>query len=419
MAKSKIVICPYCGEPQPASDRCRACTGLFEPLSRQVTQNDMGPWYIRNVFRPFQPGCSYETLVRLIERGVVTKMSIIRGPTTKQFWTVAKRVPGLSHLFGYCHNCDALVDPSAHGCHNCGVPFGAYLDRNHLGLADVKPLPWEAPLVETGTAARNGEQVGISSFASDAELTSQASYGGAGPATMAASDADSTIVTTDEASRMGRLTSTVPQSANPAQSQTASQPMASLSTVQALQRQLEHQKRTTRNLMIGIGGISVVVFVLLIRMAAVGGGETPSTPPSTAPSNPIGSESLSTQDHADSGAMRDQLNAGNSNSTSNQSAMTSPAVTPPAVNSQSVPENAAASRAAAEKQLGELQQRFEHAKDESQNLDVRIAELQGVLDALNEINAADLPKGQQGDLQKLQADASQLLAQLNLKKFFP
>jgi hypothetical protein len=117
---------------------------MFEPLSRQATHNEMGPWYIRSELRPFQPGCSYETLVKLVERGQIDKHTIIRGPTTKQFWTIAKRVPGVAHLLGYCHNCDTAVNVGDHGCHVCGVPFGAYLDRNYLGLPDIKPLPWEA-----------------------------------------------------------------------------------------------------------------------------------------------------------------------------------------------------------------------------------------------------------------------------------
>jgi hypothetical protein len=190
MAKTKVVICPYCGDTQPAGDRCQGCNGLFEPLSRQATQNEMGPWFLRDPNRPFHPGCSYETLVRLIDRGQVGKYTIVRGPTTRQFWTVARRVPGIAHLLGYCHNCDASVDASDHGCHACGVPFGAYLDRNYLGLADVRPLPWDADGVDEGERP-GGErfswmypqaaaQGGISSFASDAELRGQAPPSGPG-----------------------------------------------------------------------------------------------------------------------------------------------------------------------------------------------------------------------------------------------
>src|SRR5689334_11992361 len=101
MAKTKVVICPYCGDTQGAGDRCKQCGGLFEALSRQATHNAMGPWFVRDETRPFQPGASYETILRLVERKLINKLSIVRGPTTKQFWTVAKRVPGIAHLLGY------------------------------------------------------------------------------------------------------------------------------------------------------------------------------------------------------------------------------------------------------------------------------------------------------------------------------
>ncbi|MCZ6837114.1 MAG: hypothetical protein O7G85_15170 [Planctomycetota bacterium] len=191
MAKTKVVICPYCGASQPAEDQCRSCGGLYDELSRQATHNDMGPWYIRMSNRPHQPGCSYETLIRLIERGQLDKYTILRGPTTKQYWTVARRVPGISHLMGYCHSCDVKVNAEDHGCPTCGVPFGAYLDRNHLGLPEVRPLPWEAGYEEkvalasaaTSNAgvkssaawAGGGDSRGISSFASDAEMVGNGS----------------------------------------------------------------------------------------------------------------------------------------------------------------------------------------------------------------------------------------------------
>ena len=42
------VVCPYCGHAQSAAGvgaaQCAACKGLFDPLSRQATQNAMGPW---------------------------------------------------------------------------------------------------------------------------------------------------------------------------------------------------------------------------------------------------------------------------------------------------------------------------------------------------------------------------------------
>lgn len=178
MSEQKAVICPYCGDAQPLAERCRACGGLFEPLSRQATHNAMGPWFVRDSDRPFQPGCSFETLLRLIERGRVGKFTIVRGPTTRQFWTIAKHVPGLSHLLGFCHQCDASVDAGDHSCHACGASFATYVDRNYLGLPEIRPLPWETnasqPIRSSSPMWRNegdgNEPRTISSFVSDDEL---------------------------------------------------------------------------------------------------------------------------------------------------------------------------------------------------------------------------------------------------------
>jgi hypothetical protein len=169
MAKNKVLICPYCGDTQPASEHCRSCGGLFEPLSRQATQNAMGPWFIRDERRPFQPGCSFDTLVKMIQRGQVTKYSIVRGPTTKQFWTVAKHIPGIAHLLGYCHNCDATVKADDYGCHACGVPFepanGPHHDRNFLGLPEVRPMPWEqSAALESDRTVSSSNRAGVGAF---------------------------------------------------------------------------------------------------------------------------------------------------------------------------------------------------------------------------------------------------------------
>ncbi|MEM1107373.1 MAG: hypothetical protein AAGH99_01640 [Planctomycetota bacterium] len=132
--KPKVVLCPYCGSTQPHGDRCVSCGGLFEPLSRRATQIAMGPWTVRNKAQPFRPGCSYEVLVGMIERGQVGPMTVLRGPTTRQFWSVARNVPGVAHLLGYCHACGAHVDPKDKRCSSCDAVFRRVRQRNELGL---------------------------------------------------------------------------------------------------------------------------------------------------------------------------------------------------------------------------------------------------------------------------------------------
>ncbi len=270
MTKTKVVICPYCGEAQSNSERCRACGGLFEPLSRQATHNAMGPWFLRDPGKPFHPGCSYETMVRMIDRGQLTRYSLVRGPTTKQFWTVARHAPGLAHLLGYCHNCDTSVDPGDHGCHVCGVPFGAYLSRNHLGLPEVRPLPWEADIDGKGAhepgatgAPRGGA---ISGFATDDELLDPALVNA--PTNPRPAGDDSGAESPEGASVFDSQASSV--------------------ATRALRRKVEAQQRMIRLLAIALGLVTVMSVVMTImttmqRSAGMASGLTAAPPSAPAP----------------------------------------------------------------------------------------------------------------------------------------
>jgi len=148
----ELALCPYCGHRQSNRLRCERCKGLFEPLSRQATQNAMGPWYIRDEQNPFRPGCSYEKLRDLASKGRVQRDSIIRGPTTRQFWTLACNTPGVAVLLGECHNCHRRVDTDDYMCKSCGTILGVTGDRQHLGLAPIKLLPGEAPPAQVASS---------------------------------------------------------------------------------------------------------------------------------------------------------------------------------------------------------------------------------------------------------------------------
>jgi len=139
LAKQKAVICPYCGHVQHVGDGCRACGGRFDAESRRATRAEMGAWFIRDPAKPFRPGCSHETIRRLVARGKVTKYTILRGPSTRQFWTVARRVPGVAHLLGYCHACDVPVRPEDRACPKCRAAFDVDTERDRLGIESEGP----------------------------------------------------------------------------------------------------------------------------------------------------------------------------------------------------------------------------------------------------------------------------------------
>lgn len=131
----KLVLCPYCGHAQYGGERCQACAGLFEPLSRRATQLAMGPWQIRDKNQPFRPSCCYDVLKSMAKAGKIKPTTVLRGPTTRQFWSIARNVPGVAHLIGYCHECGNHVSPSDTRCGQCHAIFTEPRERNELGLA--------------------------------------------------------------------------------------------------------------------------------------------------------------------------------------------------------------------------------------------------------------------------------------------
>jgi hypothetical protein len=143
--KLRNLICPFCGDLTADSGRCAHCHARFDPLSRQATQNEMGPWFVRDDSMPYRPGCSYSTIQRLIENGGIQANSVLRGPSTHQFWMLAKHTPGVAHLLGVCHSCGEAVEKDAFACRNCHAAFSTDRDRQHLGLGPTRPLPGRAP----------------------------------------------------------------------------------------------------------------------------------------------------------------------------------------------------------------------------------------------------------------------------------
>ena len=310
MAKVKLLICPYCGYTQPQVERCHGCGGLLEPLSRQATHNAMGPWFVRDPDRPHQPGCSYETLVKLVEREQIAKHTIIRGPTTRQFWTIAKRVPGVAHLLGYCHNCAASVDPADHGCHACGVPFGAYLDRNYLGLPEIRPLPWEAQLEgnepprfagRSVQGSHAGHAAGLSSFASDEELLGEVGSSGSrarGPAGAAApAGAQGPVRSAPSKPANEPGVGSVAQAQTPQVGANLFDDYAAAAVTRSLQRKVAAQRRTIRGL-----GAAVVILVLVaavVGLASLVNDSGPQTPgDGTQRSSDVGGASADQADDA-------------------------------------------------------------------------------------------------------------------------
>jgi len=139
MAKQRILVCPVCGETQQETSVCRACENSLDTDGLLYAEGSIGPWWVRNKEHPFAPGMTYDHLADMIKRGEVQKHTIIRGPTTRQLWKVARRVPGIAHLVERCHNCGEHVESRARQCESCQAQFLTYRDRNNFGVDTALP----------------------------------------------------------------------------------------------------------------------------------------------------------------------------------------------------------------------------------------------------------------------------------------
>jgi hypothetical protein len=103
-------------------------------LSEIATQLAMGPWYVRDEDRPFMPGFNEGILRQQITAGRITANTILRGPTTNQFWKNAADVQGVSRLMGTCHACHQPVEPTDTACQFCKADLSLPSDVDTLGL---------------------------------------------------------------------------------------------------------------------------------------------------------------------------------------------------------------------------------------------------------------------------------------------
>jgi len=126
-------LCCVCGHDKAAGDECPQCETIFSPAD-EATRITLGGWFIHGKAHAYKPGMSYEHLRKEIEIGSVTGRSIVRGPTTHQFWQLAKNTPGIAHLTGSCHACSEKVAASSTSCPACNASFSVPSDADWVGL---------------------------------------------------------------------------------------------------------------------------------------------------------------------------------------------------------------------------------------------------------------------------------------------
>ena len=141
MSEASVILCPYCGSRQKVGLTCEACGGLFDIASLQATQNDMGAWFVRDSRRPHFVGYSTNAIAAAIRAGELGRDAIVRGPTTRQLWTIARRAAGIAHHFGRCYACQCPVTSEDGLCSACGAQPPECDDRNFLGLPVTQAVP--------------------------------------------------------------------------------------------------------------------------------------------------------------------------------------------------------------------------------------------------------------------------------------
>lgn len=157
--KHDAILCPFCGTAQFSRQACTFCHKRFGEKSRKEAQIEMGPWYVRNKTNPYAAGWSYAMMKKMAANGVLNAKSVVRGPSTRQFWLMAKFTPGISHLIGSCYACPVPVRETDTCCTGCGAPFSEYPNRNALGLRYATQEEAQAALAEleaTSVSPRTG-----------------------------------------------------------------------------------------------------------------------------------------------------------------------------------------------------------------------------------------------------------------------
>jgi hypothetical protein len=113
-------VCPFCGSQRDSDvGPCMHCSLEDTPTTRSATRSKLGPWYVLQSRNPSAPGMNFATLMILVQKGRVTARSVLRGPTTQQFWRHAAKVKGVSREFGLCWNCGGDVAKNARACSTC------------------------------------------------------------------------------------------------------------------------------------------------------------------------------------------------------------------------------------------------------------------------------------------------------------
>ena len=112
--------CVYCGQViDRTADRCPHCRTSYSFAVRKASREVVGDWFYLDPRNPSGRGVSFETLIKMIEKGRIKRDSVVRGPTTHYDWMYAAEAPRLAKYLGLCPHCFAEAKPEDTYCNQC------------------------------------------------------------------------------------------------------------------------------------------------------------------------------------------------------------------------------------------------------------------------------------------------------------
>ena len=112
--------CVYCGQViERGADRCPHCRTSYSFAVRKASREVVGDWFYLDPRNPSGRGVTFETLIKMIEKGRIKPDSIVRGPTTHHDWMYAAEAPRLAKYLGVCPHCFGKAKPEDTYCDHC------------------------------------------------------------------------------------------------------------------------------------------------------------------------------------------------------------------------------------------------------------------------------------------------------------
>ncbi len=112
--------CVYCGQViERGADRCPHCRTSYSFAVRKASREVVGDWFYLDPRNPSGRGVTFETLIKMIEKGRIRPDSVVRGPTTHHDWMYAAEAPRLAKYLGLCPHCFAKAKPEDTYCTEC------------------------------------------------------------------------------------------------------------------------------------------------------------------------------------------------------------------------------------------------------------------------------------------------------------